>query len=168
MIYSTKHQNRIPILLLLLLGTLSIQAQSLSQTVIGNSGSFQSNLTAGNLHWTVGEVAVETFENDLILSQGFHQMYYDLFVTPVWEVEEQFELSLFPNPTAGWLRLENKSGLPFEIVITNLLGQQILSTNVEQFQTDFDLAPYPNGLYLFSVLQKGRTVKSFKINKQSN
>ncbi len=46
--------------------------QSLSMEVIGSSGSY-FEATNGNLHWTVGEIMTERFENDQILTQGFHQ-----------------------------------------------------------------------------------------------
>jgi hypothetical protein len=160
--------KKLLLILFLLPPAFILQAQSLSQTVIGSAGNFQTANSGDNLHWTVGEVAVERYENDLILGQGFHQMYYDIFITHVWDLKPSIELNLYPNPTAGWLRLENASAIPVKVMVTNLLGQQLLSTSADTYETDFDLAPYPNGLYLFSVLHNGRMIKSFKINKQSN
>ena len=152
--------------LIFIFGTTLLQSQSLSQAVIGNAGNYQST-PAGSLHWTVGEVAVESFENgNTILSQGFHQM-YNTVINPVWEIKNELELKLFPNPTIGWIRLENKNSVPLNIIVTNLLGQKMLSASINQAQTDFDLHTYPNGLYLFSVLYKGQIMKSFKVNKQS-
>ncbi len=164
--YLTKHLFQSLVMVLFVSLNLSIQAQSLSQTVIGNAGNLHSVTSEANLHWTVGELAVETFENGSILSEGFHQMYYDTYFTPVWEIEHQLELNLFPNPTSGWVRLENGTNVPLEIKVSNLLGQQIYNTSSDQFQTDFDLAGFPNGLYLFSISQNGQMVKSFKVNKQ--
>lgn len=166
--YFTKHIYRLVPILFLVAISYSSQAQSLSQTVIGSAGSFTPAPSGAPLHWTVGEVAVQTFEGTNILSEGFHQMYYDLLFTPLWEVNNQIELKLFPNPTAGWLRLENESGASLNIVVSNLLGQHILSTTTDQFQHDFDLAVYPDGLYLFSVHKNGQLIKTFKINKQRN
>lgn len=159
-------QFRFLSLLIFISGTTLLQAQSLSQAVIGNAGNYQST-PASSLHWTVGEVAVESFENgNTILSQGFHQM-YNTVINPVWEIKNKLEIKLFPNPTIGWIRLENKNSAPLNIIITNLLGQKILSASINQAQTDFDLQSFPNGLYLFSVFYKGQIMKSFKVNKQS-
>ena len=156
------------LILFLLPPVFTLQAQSLSQTVIGSAGNHQMASSGENLHWTVGEVAVEAYENDLTLGQGFHQMYYDLFITPVWDLKPSIDLNLFPNPTAGWLILENPTATPVSVMVTNLLGQTLFSASIDTYEADFDLAPYPNGLYLFSVLYHGRMIKSFKINKQSN
>ena len=165
MINHTKQFHFLPLLILSLGAALS-QAQSLSQTVIGNAGNYQSNAAIGSLHWTVGEVAVESFDhNTASLSQGFHQMYNTL-INPVWEIKTELELKLFPNPTIGWIRLENKNQVPLNVMITNLLGQKMHSASTNQTQTDFDLHSFPNGLYLFSVFHKGQIIKSFKVNKQ--
>lgn len=151
--------------LLVVLGSM-LNAQSISHSVIGSAGSLHIAETGNNIHWTVGEVAVESYDNDISLWQGFHQMYYDYFFTPVWEIPTSLELKVFPNPTAGWLRLENDSGETLEIVFSNLLGQVLFSSSLSKYQTDFDLSNYPDGLYQLSVYQKTRLVKSFKINKQ--
>ena len=46
----------------------SVQAQSLSQSVIGNAGDYYENPGVGSLHWTVGEIAVESYSNTQMYS----------------------------------------------------------------------------------------------------
>lgn len=152
--------------LLLLISGASLQAQSLSHSVIGSAGDFQTASNGQNLHWTIGEVAVSEYENDLSLWEGFHQMYYDLFLTPIWEVPLEIKLNVYPNPTAGWLRLDKETNEPLEVLVSNLLGQTMAKTTVTDLTTDFDLSPYPDGLYLLSVYQNHQLVSTFKINKQ--
>ena len=150
---------------LVILGSM-LSAQSISHSVIGTAGGLHIDDTGNNIHWTVGEVAVERYDNGIALWQGFHQMYYDVYLTPVWETPTAIELKIFPNPTSGWLRLENDSGQELDIVFSNLLGQILLRSPLSAYQTDFDLSNYPDGLYQLAVYQKARLVKSFKINKQ--
>ncbi len=115
--------------LVLVMTGVSIHAQSLSHSVIGSAGNLQSASNGQNLHWTVGEMAVSGYENELSLWEGFHQMYYDLFLTPLWEVPLQVNLNVYPNPTAGWLRLDKETSEPLEVMITNLFGQTINKNN---------------------------------------
>jgi hypothetical protein len=144
----------------------TLNAQSISHSVIGSAGSIHISDTGNNIHWTVGEVAVERYDSGISLWQGFHQMYYDHFITPVWEAPTSIELKVFPNPTSGWLRLENDSGQNLDIVFSNLLGQVLFRSTLSDYYTDFDLTNYPDGLYQLSVYQKARLVKTFKVNKQ--
>lgn len=48
-------------------------AQTISQDVIGSSGTFAES-TAGSMAWTIGEVTIETYSSaENFLTQGFHQ-----------------------------------------------------------------------------------------------
>ena len=163
MLYITK---KITLLFFLLASGLMLHAQSLSHSVIGSAGNLQTASSGSNLHWTVGEVAVARYENDQSLWQGFHQMYYDLFLTPLWEVPDRIELNVFPNPTAGWLRVDNLSGEFLDITVSNLLGQTLARYSSGDAKTDLDLSRYSDGLYLISVYHNAQLIRTYKINKQ--
>ena len=60
------------LLLILLCLPLFGFGQILSPSVIGSAGASFSNSTA-KTDLTVGEVVIETFSNNTILTQGFHQ-----------------------------------------------------------------------------------------------
>lgn len=152
--------------LLLLISGFSVQSQSLSHSVIGSSGNLHTAFSGQNLHWTIGEVAVSAHDIELSLWEGFHQMYYDLFLTPLWEVPLKINLNVYPNPTAGWLRLDRETNEPLEVMVSNLLGQTLVKTTVTDLTSDFDLSPYPDGLYLLSVYQNHQLISTYKINKQ--
>ncbi len=145
-----------------------LPAQSLERTVIGNAGNYQSDPGVGNLHWTVGEISVETYQNSSMLSQGFHQLYYDLLVTPVTEIpQQQFELTLFPNPTTGWLQLKTDLTGPLQITMINTLGQKVLSQQISGPNEALSLDHLSAGLYLLSVSRKGQHLGTFKIQKST-
>lgn len=138
--------------------------QSISQSVIGNAGSYQVNTNGDNFHWTVGELSVENFENGSVLSQGFHQLY--TYLVEVVEIKnESFDVNLFPNPTSGWLRLATDKDLKLQIKLSNMLGQTILSGDTNTRETDFDISSLPAGMYLFTVFYDNTVAKTFKITK---
>ena len=141
-----------------------LQAQSLAQNVIGNAGNF-AGTTSGSIHWTIGEVVVENYENEVQLAQGFHQLYYDYIITSNEKVELEYKLALFPNPTSGELNLEIEKAGIFEIKIANALGQVFYQSFIHSNYAKFDLSQYPTGLYFLTVFQNGKLQKTFKIIK---
>lgn len=171
-IYLLRHQalainQRILPLLFLFLAAVPLSSQSISQYVISNAGAYAEDSAFGNLHWSVGEIAVEQLENTSILSQGFHQTYFDLLSTAIWEYPEiNLDLKIFPNPTSGWLNLETSYMEPLQLVITNVLGQTMTQQHNFSLNTQLDISHLPSGMYLLTILEKGRLIKSFKIQKQ--
>ena len=76
--------------------------QILSPSVIGSAGASFSNSTA-KTDLTVGEVVIETFSNNTILTQGFHQG--DLKVSTA-VVNIDIKTKIYPNPTTNFLIVE--------------------------------------------------------------
>ncbi|SDY32142.1 S8 family peptidase [Hymenobacter psychrophilus] len=57
---------------------------------------------------------------------------------------------LYPNPTAGRVRLELPAG-PATVRVLSVLGQQLAAYNFQQPTASLDLSAYPAGLYLIRV-----------------
>ncbi|HXC06150.1 MAG TPA: gliding motility-associated C-terminal domain-containing protein [Bacteroidia bacterium] len=54
-------------------GSAVLQAQSISQTVVGSAGTYKAT-AGGSMAWTVGEVITDTYTSPVnALTQGFHQ-----------------------------------------------------------------------------------------------
>lgn len=87
------------------------------------------------------------------------------FVLAIHDVESlENGISLFPNPSTGLvtmtLNLEKSKNLTVEVV--NVIGQvlnryAIKNASVNQ-QANFDLAQYPNGIYLFKISSDNATI----------
>ena len=158
--------KRLTLLLPGLLLTFVLQGQSLSQTVIVNAGDYFENGSVGSLHWTVGEIAVEHYQNDLVLSQGFHQTYFDLLSTPVWEAEiPGFQVKAYPNPTTALLTIETESTKELAVQMTNLLGQSVLAKREFNYSTELNLSALPTGTYMLLLFDEHQLIKTFKIQK---
>ena len=156
-------------LLLVLFSGLSSQlfAQEMPRSVVGSAGDYFSNDNVGNLHWTVGEVAVDYSVNGLKVAQGFHQGYYDLFLTSIWEAPEiDVELTIYPNPTVGQLIVEGSWEQGDRVRISDFLGRPIIDTELAPERMDFELSNYPAGTYLVSFERNGLLMKTMQLVKQ--
>jgi len=73
--------------------------------------------------------------------------------------------SFYPNPSSGILTIDNKEN-NCEIVITNIIGEKVLSQKIQNEKLEIDLSNQPNGVYLLQVnSEKGNTTKKIIINK---
>ena len=150
----------------LLLSSFQASGQSISHFVIGNAGSYAEDATIGNIHWTVGEIAVEQYENGLVLSQGFHQTYNDLLSTAIWELPQvELDLNVYPNPTSSWIYLKSDQIEPLQVVVTNVMGQVVIPRTVFAMDAQLDFSKLPGGMYLLTVFMDGQLVKTYKIQK---
>ena len=142
-------------------------AQSISKSVIGNAGTVFENEDFGDLHFTVGEMAVALLqaEEGQTLGEGFHRLYYDLIVSTDEELPEEWSVNVFPNPTLGELILETTTPDITTAEVYNQLGQRLSQQPVGELKTVFDFSRLPVGAYYLRVIdQKGRS-RSFKVMK---
>jgi hypothetical protein len=77
------------------------------------------------------------------------------------------DLRVFPNPTAGPLRLQFGEGLPLpdHVRICTPTGQVVLESPVHSSQHDLDLQALPPGTYLVYGMQGGKTLYTRRVNK---
>ncbi len=141
-------------------------AQDIPLDLIGSGGGYFHHTTIGDLHWSVGEIMTETYSNGDVLTQGFHQLYYNL--VPVWEVPDlQFELSIYPNPTTDWINLKRDNSNPMNASLFNVLGQKMMDIELSEMNQEIDLGAFAEGMYLLSIYDKNRILKTYRIQKVS-
>ena len=158
--------RRFQLLIFILLLSSYAFCQSISQSVISSAGEYQIGKYAKTLHFTLGELMVENFENTNVLSQGFHQL-YQVTVDVDYTAPIDYSLTVYPNPTSGWLQLNTDSELNFDVVMYDMNGKMIFQSVSNKYQTDFDIGNLAEGLYYLSVLHEHEIVKTFKIAKHS-
>lgn len=165
-VLSTMHKINTCILFCLILSSSSVWSQSISHFVIGNAGAYTEDATIGSLHWTVGEIAIEHYENSVVLSQGFHQTYNDLLSTATWELPQvELDLNVYPNPTSSWLYLKASQTEYLQVVVANVMGQTVIPRTSFSMDTQLDFSRLPGGMYLLTVFMEGQLVKTYKIQK---
>jgi PKD repeat protein len=87
--------------------------------------------------------------------------------TGINEVSADMSFTLYPNPATNDVVLQtNQTGNGTVYTVKNILGQTLLSGNVEAAQTHIDLSAFANGIYLIELNQGEQTaVKKLVINK---
>lgn len=140
-------------------------AQDMPRAVFGNAGDYYTNLLFGDLHWTVGEVAVSRFQNGVSLSEGFHQMYYELVVETREAASRDWAVRVFPNPTASHIQADWASDAPVQARLMAATGQKLLREDRFQKGQQLDLTGLPPGAYFLQLRNPDGQQGTFRILK---
>lgn len=121
-----------------------------------------------SLSWTLGEPVTETFINDdIMLTQGFHQGEFKL--TAIREpLAEQFDITVFPNPTPDILNIRFNSEMNEIITVQlySMTGEKILFEKTQDKNIQLNLANLSNASYLLSLRKlDGALITTYVINK---
>ena len=142
----------------------TISAQELSRNVIGSAGSYFSAVNVGNIHFTVGEIAVTRTQNGMVLEQGFHHGIYELLSTAVWTAPEvQLDITVFPNPTADRVTMQGDWLAGDRLQVRDFLGRQLQDQLLQMNQMELSLGNYAAGTYLLTIVRDGRPLTTMRI-----
>lgn len=153
--------------LLLLLGSWgALHAQSMPRTVVGSAGTYYNNLLFGNLHFTVGEVAVARYTTDATLDEGFHRMYFDLVVDTKDMAPAPWAVSVYPNPTADRLRIALPDLTRTTARLYSSTGQVVLQLANLSHDAELDVSHLPAGTYWLRLHDPaGQQSATFQVQK---
>lgn len=147
--------------LLIISTVFSIDAQSLSNEVIGTSGADFSVGTA-KLAWTIGEPVINSLSaGNFSITQGFHQPY--ITVSSV-EQNDIFDVKVFPNPTHDKLNVVFDSDEERLLEVFDVLGRKLHEISFSDNSILIDINAYSCGNYLLRISESGR-YQTFKIQK---
>ena len=137
---------------------LSVNAQS----IISSSGSTLINENY-ILEFTLGELAIDEFENGIILTQGFHQGMLAIKT----EIEEiDFKINLFPNPAHTHFKVEFNSPKTVDIIFTDIKGKIIKREKiVNKISKLYDVSNLARGIYIFTIIDSANKQATYKIKK---
>ena len=151
--------------LCLLLGASGLQGQDLPRTVVGSSGDYYDNLLFGSLHFTVGEIAVAQYENEIQLGEGFHRVYYDLIVDVETILPTNWEVNIYPNPTIGQVNIQLPTEVEARATLFNSSGQLIKQAEGIINDSTIDFSNLPAGTYQLHLRDKNGQHGTFQILK---
>jgi hypothetical protein len=138
--------------------------------------SGQSNTTAaggdasgsgGTVAYSLGQVSyIVASGNGGTANQGVQQA-FEIFT--IGSVDEQFEvsISIFPNPTLGYLNLE-VLGIPFEKLTYQIFSSQgklILMGNFTGSHSRIDLGELPAATYTMQIINSNHHLRTYKVIK---
>ena len=133
-----------------------LKAQDLE--VISASGDYEES-TGGSLSYTVGEVVIETVEttsNDL--TQGFQQE--NIFVLSVITYNNEFDVSVFPNPTTDFVNVQ--SSTKSVVNIYDVSGKLVHTQNVNEIDK-IEMGNYERGMYQLVFIKDQEQLKTIKV-----
>jgi len=149
------------LIIIAILSSSVLQAQHLSPQVIGSAGG-SFNTANTTMDMTVGEVAIETYTNNTILTQGFQQGNLKV-ETVVIEIEE--EIKIYPNPTTSIIIIEVERVGDAELVLIDALGKTVLKGEMKnQQKKELDLRQLAEGNYFLQLIKDGKK-SVYQINK---
>lgn len=144
-------------------------AQSLSQTVIGNSGASISGVS-NSLDFTAGEAVIGDITSGNNLGQGF---WYGVTAELALGTEDftlEVQTTVYPNPVTDYLNLSFNEmvGEDFEIMLYDINGKLILQKELLSTSENETLSftSYSSGMYVLNIIQSATNKsKSIKIIK---
>ncbi len=145
------------------------QAQSLSQTVMANSGATISG-TSNTLSFTLGEPVIGAISNGAALGQGFWLGAIEGVVLSNEDFSFEVSTAVYPNPVSNYLNISftEMLGETFEVMLFDMQGKQLLQQEIEASNAahTLSLSALSTGNYVLKVVQDStKKSKSFKIIK---
>ncbi|MCZ2249019.1 MAG: T9SS type A sorting domain-containing protein [Bacteroidia bacterium] len=143
-------------------------AQSLVPQVVSSAGGAGSS-AMGSLEWTVGEAVINTAtDGNFTLTQGFHQ---PLLVIPtdVQSIEANAAYSVFPNPTADYVRVKfnTDKNQSCNYKLFDIEGKIIREGVVTTQNPDISFLNMASGKYIISLFNTHHKTQNFSIIKQN-
>ena len=137
-------------------------SQNLSPELISTSGNTHSNNIAV-IDYSIGEIVVETFQDNAILTQGFHQD--DIRITSINDYAKNDLINVYPNPTSRFLNIDFPKKINSRIQLLDINGKLIREDFIENKQTQsFDVSSLAQGSYFLNVLIDNNT-STYQIQK---
>ena len=125
-----------------------IFGQVTTPIVITNSGGTFSNSSV-IMDFSIGELAVQTLQNNEILTQGFHQG--DLKVTTAI-FNLGIKTKIYPNPTTNFIIVELEKNVNADIKVYDINGKIVIEDKLnDENEKQLDFSFLKQGNYLLNI-----------------
>lgn len=162
--------KKVPILFLsgMMLSTFAF-SQKITQQVISSGGMSTTSSSSTTLDATIGEPVISTLsQNQVILTQGFHQTKFEVVSVTEPSVTSLFKLKTYPNPVSTQLFIENQTTqIPLEVFVYDNNGRLILNEQFDQKRIELNTSTWAQQTYLIQVTDQ-KTTQTFKIIKSTS
>ncbi|MEM6802430.1 MAG: T9SS type A sorting domain-containing protein [Bacteroidota bacterium] len=151
------------LILLILPFSLSAQSGELSPEVVASAGdSFTSNNLI--LEWTLGELVTESFEGNLILSQGFHQPGENItsIESPLRSLGA---IKVYPNPSRDQVFIEKEKEGEMKVSLRDMRGRILIEHTVSNSIDQLNLSQLPSGIYILNMRDENQASLNIRIQK---
>ena len=101
------------------------------------------------MDFSIGELAVQTLQNNEILTQGFHQG--DLKVTTA-VFNLGIKTKIYPNPTTTFIIVELEKNVNADILVYDINGKIVIEDKLnDENQKQLDFSFLKQGNYLLNI-----------------
>ena len=139
--------------------------------VIASAGGFSYGERV-TLSWTIGESVIETVNDErMMLSQGFHQSYYEVIALGGIMEGSSFEVEVYPVPTRDNVNIHISSdseSVNLMVELYDVVGTMLFQENVKskEFNHQISLNQYPAKMFVLKVIDlQSNYERTFKIIK---
>ncbi|WP_181248524.1 T9SS type A sorting domain-containing protein [Flavobacterium magnum] len=146
------------------IGSLTLQAQTISKSVINSFGGTQSSSSV-KLTSNVGEIITGLTGSEASgqLSSGFLPA-LDMSALSI-EDQSVTAVLVYPNPTTDKLFIANKNALELSVTIYSETGQLLRSAKTNETQSGVDVSDFSKGIYIVNIALPGNKNNAYKIIK---
>lgn len=144
-------------------------ALTLNCTAQSNTVSAGGDCTGagGSASFSVGQVdfiAIDVAAGSAYLGV---QQPYELFETNSLDENDQFSLSIGPNPVNGLLTLHSTQAVPVQtyFILHDEAGKMLCTHPIVNENSSIDMSAYAAGMYFLNILSAEKTINTFKIIK---
>lgn len=157
------------LLSLMILSVICVFAQS---DVVSTGGTASGN--GGTVTYTIGQVAVQSYEESgVIISEGVQQP-YEIQIIGVDDYPGiTLNAMVYPNPTVGNIQLTiyneqfTMNNGSWEVNVFDMNGKLLFAKKIEGENTEIPMSHLAAGTYFVNVVSEKQVMKSFKVVKMA-
>ena len=149
-------------LLTLFVSCLMVSSVIAQSNIVAGGGDATSS--TGSVSYSIGQIDFQYSSSaDYSVSEGVQQTYSFDTALSIDDIQYDFQLSIWPNPSADEMNIEFTTSyeLPLSLVITDVKGAIVGNRSVTQGQYSFDVNTWAAGTYYVN-LSNGEAVSIIK------
>ena len=149
-------------LLTLFVSCLMVSSLIAQSNIVPGGGDATS--ATGSVSYSIGQIDFQYSSSaDYSVSEGVQQTYSFDTALSINDIQYDFQLSIWPNPSADEMNLEFTTNyeLPLSLTVTDVKGAVVASQSVTQGQYSFDVSTWAAGTYYVN-LNDGEAVNIIK------
>ena len=118
------------------------------------TGGGDAASSTGSVSYSIGQIDFQyTSSADYSISEGVQQAYSFDTALSIDDIQYDFQLSIWPNPSADEINIEFTTSyeLPLSLIVTDVNGAVVAMRSVTQGQYYFDVNTWASGTYYVSL-----------------
>jgi hypothetical protein len=160
--------KKMTMMALLIFGVFTSTAQA-QQSINAAGGDAQGS--GGSVSYTIGQIDYTCYEGlGGTVNQGVQQLNELSEYLEINFPEIKLEMVIYPNPTTDLvnLKIENDKTEYLSYALFDMQGRQVATNTITQNETQIQMKHLASAIYLLSVFDKNKLLKTFKIIKKNN